>query len=58
MTMRLGQPPLPWLPEGTVQVAPGTGVVLDAEGGGAVWVHGMAAYWWAAASWRRSSWLS
>jgi transposase len=51
MAMRLGQLPLPWLPEGAVQVAPGIGVVLDAEGGGTVWVHGMAAYWWAAGDW-------
>jgi len=48
MVMRLRQLPLPWLPEGAVQVAPGIGVVLDADGGGTVWVHGMAAYWWAA----------
>ena len=51
MAVRLGQLPLPWLPEGAVQVAPGIGVVLDADGGGAAWIHGMAAYWWAAGDW-------
>ncbi|MGH3259735.1 MAG: putative transposase, partial [Streptosporangiaceae bacterium] len=51
MTVRLGQLPLPWLPEGAVQIAPGIGVVLDADGGGAAWIHGMAAYWWAGGDW-------
>jgi hypothetical protein len=51
MTVRLSQLPLPWLPEGAVQVAPGIGVVLDEDGGGTVWVHGMATFWWAAGDW-------
>ena len=51
MTMRLRQLPLPWLPEGAVQVAPGIGVLLDADGSGTVWVHGMATFCWAAGDW-------
>jgi len=51
MTMRLCQLPLPWLPDGAVQVAPGIGVVLDADGSGTVWVHGMATFLWAAGDW-------
>ena len=51
MVMRLRQLPLPWLPEDAVQVAPGIGVVLDADGGGTVWVHGMATSCWAAGDW-------
>jgi hypothetical protein len=51
MTVRLSQLPLPWLPEDAVQVAPGIGVVLDEDGGGTVWVHGMATFWWAAGDW-------
>ena len=47
MAVRLGQLPLPWLPGDAVQIAPGIGVVLDADGGGTAWIHGMAAYWWA-----------
>jgi len=51
MAMRLSQLPLPWLPEGAVRIAPGVGVVLDPDGGGVAWVHGMAAYSWAAGDW-------
>ncbi|MGH3122599.1 MAG: putative transposase [Streptosporangiaceae bacterium] len=51
MAVRLVQLPLPWLPEDAVQIAPGIGVVLDADGSGTVWIHGMAAYWWAAGDW-------
>jgi transposase len=51
MAVRLGQLPLPWLPEDAAQIAPGIGVVLDADGGGTAWIHGMAAYWWAGGDW-------
>ena len=51
MTMLLRQLPLPWLPGDAVQIAPGIGVVLDPGGGGTAWIHGMAAYWWAAGDW-------
>jgi transposase len=51
MAVRLRQLPLPWLPEDAVQVAPGVGVVLDADGAGTVWVHGMATFCWAAGDW-------
>jgi transposase len=51
MAMRLCQLPLPWLPEGAARIAPGVGVVLDPDGGGVAWVHGMAAYSWAAGDW-------
>ncbi|MGH3196784.1 MAG: putative transposase [Streptosporangiaceae bacterium] len=51
MTVRLGQLPLPWLPEDAAEIAPGIGVVLDAGGGGTAWIHGMAAYWWAGGDW-------
>jgi hypothetical protein len=50
MAVRLGQLPLPWLPAGAVEIAPGIGVVLDGDGGGTAWVHGMATYAWC--SWR------
>jgi len=37
--------PLPWLPEGAAEIAPGVGLVTG-PGGGVVWVHGMAAFAW------------
>jgi Homeodomain-like domain len=51
MAVQLRQLPLPWLPEGASRVAPGIGVVLDPDGGGTTWVHGMAAFSWAAGDW-------
>ena len=45
MTAMLTQPPLPWLPEGAVEIAPGVGLVAGPDGG-VVWVHGMAAFAW------------
>src|ERR1035438_6055892 len=51
MAMRLGQLPLPWLPEGAIEIVPGIGVVLDGDGGGTAWVHGMATYAWGAGDW-------
>ena len=34
MAVRLGQLPLPWLPEGAIEIASGIGVVLDGDGSG------------------------
>jgi transposase len=45
MAALLTQPPLPWLPEGAVEIAPGVGLVAGPDGGVA-WVHGMAAFAW------------
>jgi len=45
MTVMLTQPPLPWLPGGAVEIAPGVGLVAG-PGGGVVWVHGIAAFAW------------
>lgn len=36
MTAMLTQPPLPWLPEGAVEIAPGVGLVAGPDGG-VVW---------------------
>ncbi len=41
----LTQLPLPWLPDGAVEIAPGVGLVVGPDGG-VVWVHGMAAFAW------------
>jgi Winged helix-turn helix len=46
MAARLVQAPLPWLPEGAEVVAPGVGLVSCPDGGGVVWVHGMATFCW------------
>jgi len=46
MAARLVQAPLPWLPEGAEAVAPGVGLVSCPDGGGVVWVHGMATFCW------------
>jgi transposase len=48
MTARLAQAPLPWLPAGAAEVAPGVGLVSLPDGGGAVWVHGMMTFCWEA----------
>ena len=51
MTARLAHAPLPWLPEDAVRVAPGIGVVLEDDGSGTVWVHGLATFCWGAGDW-------
>jgi len=51
MAVRLSQLPLPWLPEGAIEIAPGIGVVLGGDGAGTAWVHGMATYAWGAGDW-------
>ncbi len=38
MAARLAQAPLPWLPEGAVEAAPGVGFVLGEDGSGQAWV--------------------
>ena len=45
MTAMLTQLPLPWLPEGAVEIAPGVGLVIGPDGG-VVWVHGLATFAW------------
>jgi hypothetical protein len=45
---RLIQAPLPWLPGGAQEIAPGVGLLALAGGGGQMWVHGMAAFTWEA----------
>jgi Transposase protein len=47
MTAMLTQLPLPWLPEGATEIAPGVGLAAG-PGGGVVWVHGMATFAWGA----------
>ena len=41
----LTQLPLPWLPEGATEIAPGVGLAAGPDGG-VVWVHGMATFAW------------
>jgi transposase len=48
MAARLLQAPLPWLPADAEEVAPGVGLVACPDGGGVVWVHGMATFCWEA----------
>ena len=43
---RLTQPVLPWLPGGAAEIAPGVGLLTLADGGGQMWVHGMATFTW------------
>ncbi len=43
---RLIQPVLPWLPGGAVEIAPGVGLLTLPDGGGQMWVHGMATFTW------------
>ena len=43
---RLIQAPLPWLPGGAQEIAPGVGLLALPGGGGQLWVHGMAAFTW------------
>src|SRR5258708_32548993 len=46
MTVMLTQAPLPLLPAGATEIAPGVGVVTSADGGGVVWVHGLVTFCW------------
>jgi transposase-like protein len=46
MAVMLTQVPLPWLPGDAEEIAPGVGVVPGADGGGVVWVHGLATFAW------------
>jgi len=46
MTAMLTQVPLPWLPAGAEEIAPGVGVAAGVDGGGVVWVHGLATFAW------------
>ncbi|MGO9187446.1 MAG: putative transposase [Streptosporangiaceae bacterium] len=42
----LTQVPLPLLPRDAAEIAPGVGVVAGPDGGGVVWVHGLATFAW------------
>jgi transposase-like protein len=46
MAVRLMQAPLPWLPEGATEIAPGVGLASGDDGSETVWVHGMATFCW------------
>src|SRR5258708_39618822 len=46
MGRMLGQLPLPVLPGGSAEIAPGVGLVTGADGGGLVIVHGLATLAW------------
>jgi transposase-like protein len=46
MAGMLTQLPLPLLPAGAAEIAPGVGLVTGADGGGLVWVHGLATFAW------------
>ncbi len=46
MAGMLTQAPLPWLPAGAAEIAPGVGVERGGDGGGVVWVHGLATFAW------------
>jgi transposase-like protein len=46
MAAMLIQAPLPWLPGDAEEIAPGTGLVTGPDGGGVVWVHGLATFAW------------
>src|ERR1039458_6954616 len=48
MAVRLMQAPLPWLPEGATEIAPGVGLASGDDGSGTEWVHGMATFCWEA----------
>ena len=45
---RLTQTVLPWLPGGAAEIAPGVGLLDLPDGGGQMWVHGMATFSWEA----------
>src|SRR5271166_6539375 len=46
MARMLTQVPLPLLPPDAAEIAPGVGVVAGPDGGGVVWVHGLATFAW------------
>jgi len=46
MARMLTQVPLPLLPHDAAEIAPGVGVVSGPDGGGVVWVHGLATFAW------------
>ena len=46
MARMLTQVPLPLLPQSAAEIAPGVGVVTGPDGGGVVWVHGLATFAW------------
>ena len=46
MARMLTQVPLPLLPGDAAEIAPGVGVVAGQDGGGVVWVHGLATFAW------------
>ncbi len=46
MARMLTQVPLPLLPHDAAEIAPGVGVVAGPDGGGVVWVHGLATFAW------------
>ena len=46
MARMLTQLPLPLLPGDAREIAPGVGVVAGPDGGGVVWVHGLATFAW------------
>ena len=46
MARMLTQLPLPLLPGDAREIAPGVGVVDGPDGGGVVWVHGLATFAW------------
>src|SRR5712691_1033655 len=46
MAAMLIQAPLPWLPGDAEEIAPGIGLVAGPDGGGVVWVHGLATFAW------------
>jgi transposase len=46
MARMLTQVPLPLLPWDAAEIAPGVGVVAGPDGGGVVWVHGLATFAW------------
>ena len=48
MAGMLTQLPLPLLPAGAAEIAPGVGLVTGADGGGLVSVHGLATFAWGA----------
>jgi len=59
MAGMLSQLPLPLLPAGAAEIAPGVGLVTGDDGGGLVSVHGLATFAWDAgdeAGRRRCSW--
>jgi transposase-like protein len=46
MARMLTQAPLPWLPAGAEEIAPGVGIQPGGDGGGVAWAHGLATFAW------------